>query len=138
MEVQTKEPESVILDIDKDMDCSGEMQAKLTDSIKETVIQTKSEVLPNIQKVNVVNVVTNLDQTKTENHNTDPNIRELPHPIKKLVSKGSLENVVPGKGHCLIGTTAAHIEGDVVNTVQLSRNLNTHQSRYRGVYLSKI
>ena len=68
----------------------------------------------------------------------DPNIVELPKQILGIVNEGRKENVVPGKGDCLIATTAAHTAGDVENTVQLARDLNTHIAMYRPYYLPKI
>ena len=68
----------------------------------------------------------------------DPNVRNLPDKVKQMANEGSKEAVVPGDKMCLIGTTALHVEGDVENTTQLSKNLNTHIAQNRVYYLPKI
>ena len=71
---------------------------------------------------------------------TDPIVNELPEPIKQLVSEGSKEARSIGDGTCLIGTTSLHITGDLLDTEQISRDLNRHIAYrpYRPYYLCKI
>ena len=108
------------------------------DGNEDTKLANPVDEMESSEKENYYTVPDEKIQITTNQKETDPNVRSVPHSIKKLVSEGSKEAIVPGDGTCLIGTTIVHIQGDVENTVQLSRNLNTHLATYRDIYLPKI
>ena len=120
----------------------NEMNVKL-----KVVEKEKVEALTKIGHLNALINTPRADSQedkKLENHvgikqsKMDPTVKDLPGEVKEIVSKGSKEKVIPGLGNCLIGTTEAHIAGDVENTTQLSRDLNTHMAMYRAIYLETM
>ena len=79
----------------------------------------------------------NLREKKLEKE-PDPMVKEVPNQIKKLVSDGSKEAIAPGNGTCLIGAPSIHLQGDIDQTIQISRDLNTFIGTYRGWFMDKI
>ena len=99
------------------------------EQVTNTSLETEPKLNPNMQENTLNKEPEKYIETK------DPNVKTLPKEVQVLVSEGSKEAIAPGNGTCPIGTTALHIAGD---TIQISKDLNTHIASNRDWYLPKI